>query len=95
MAKREFIEKEKLLTELKISAENHAQNSREEVLMHRDRNIVREQQTFTEQDIVKPYLDKIKSYTDHLRNCGMGKSKSLDFVDKFVDGLLSEEIQND
>ena len=45
----------------------------------------------TEQDIVKPYFEKIKSYTDHLRNCGMGKSKSLDFMDKFVDGLIAEQ----
>ncbi len=35
-------------------------------------------------------LDKIKSYIDHIRNTGMGKKKSLEFIEKFVDGLNAE-----
>lgn len=57
MAKREFIDKEKLINDMKISSMYHAENTREETLLYRDRNIVREQPTFTEQDIVKPYLE--------------------------------------
>ena len=40
-----LIDSEKLLKELKISADHHEENSRDYVLMLRDRNIVREQQT--------------------------------------------------
>ena len=39
-----LIDSEKLLKELKISADHHEENSRDYVLMLRDRNIVREQQ---------------------------------------------------
>ena len=40
-------------------------------------------------------LDKIKGYIDHIRNTGMGKKKSLDFIKKFIEGLKSEsEIRN-
>lgn len=39
----EYIDKDKLLDELKESAEHHAENSREEQLLLRDRNIVRAQ----------------------------------------------------
>lgn len=35
-------------------------------------------------------LDKIKSYVDHIRNTGMGKKKSLEFIEKFVEGLKVE-----
>ena len=35
-------------------------------------------------------LDKIKSYIDHIRNTGMGKKKSLEFVEKYIDGLKAE-----
>lgn len=41
----EYIEREKLLDELGESASYHANNSREECLLYRDRNIVREQPT--------------------------------------------------
>lgn len=61
MAKRELIEREKLINELTESSKYHAQTSREESLLYRDRQIVREQPTITEQDIVKPILDKIKT----------------------------------
>ncbi len=37
-----------------------------------------------EQDSV---LDKIKGYIDHIRNTGMGKKKSLEFIEKFIEGL--------
>lgn len=39
----EYIDKGKLLDELKESAEHHTENSRDEQLMLRDRNIVRAQ----------------------------------------------------
>ena len=46
----EYIDREKALTDLKESAKHHANNSREEQLMLRDRNILREQATA---DVVK------------------------------------------
>lgn len=61
MAKRELIEREKLINELAESSKHHAQTSREESLLYRDRQIVREQPTITEQEIVKPYLEKLKA----------------------------------
>ena len=44
----ELIDREKLLKDLKESSKYHAENSREEVLLLSDRNIVREQQLFEE-----------------------------------------------
>ena len=38
----------------------------------------------------EPILDKIKGYVDHIRNTGMGKKKSLEFIEKFVEGLKAE-----
>lgn len=35
-------------------------------------------------------LDKIKDYVDHIRNTGMGKKKSLEFIEKFIEGLKAE-----
>ena len=35
-------------------------------------------------------LDKIKNYVDHIRNTGMGKKKSLEFIEKFIEGLKTE-----
>lgn len=35
-------------------------------------------------------LDKIKDYVDHIRNTGLGKKKSLDFIEKYIDGLKAE-----
>lgn len=35
----------------------------------------------------EPVLDKIKGYIDHIRNTGMGKKKSLKFIEKFIEGL--------
>ena len=66
MAKRELIEREKLINELTESSKHHAQISREESLLYRDRQIVREQPTITEQDIVKPYLDKIRAEINNI-----------------------------
>ena len=39
-------------------------------------------------------LDEIKGYIDHIRNAGMGKKKSLEFIEKFVEGLKNESIGN-
>ena len=35
-------------------------------------------------------LDKIKGYIDHIRNTGMGKEKSLDFIEKYIEGIKAE-----
>lgn len=35
----------------------------------------------------EPILDKIKGYIDHIRNTGMGKKKSLEFIEKFIEGV--------
>lgn len=35
-------------------------------------------------------LDKIKGYIDYVRNTGMGKKKSLEFIEKFIEGLKTE-----
>lgn len=41
----EYIDRDKALADLKESADHHAQDSREEQLLLRDRNIIREQQS--------------------------------------------------
>ena len=48
--------------------------------------------TYTDEGvtITDDVLDKIKSYVDHVRNTGMGKQKSLEFIDKFIEGLKAE-----
>ncbi len=38
----------------------------------------------------EPVLDKIKGYINHIRNTGLGKKKSLEFIEKFIDGLKAE-----
>lgn len=35
-------------------------------------------------------LDKIRGYVNHIKNTGMGKKKSLEFIEKFIDGLKAE-----
>ena len=44
---------------------------------------------------VDDVLDKIKSYVDHIRNTGMGKKKSLEFIEKFIEGLKAEREGTD
>ena len=39
---------------------------------------------------INEVLDKIKGYVDHIRNTGMGKKKSLEFIEKFIEGLKAE-----
>jgi hypothetical protein len=43
-----------------------------------------------EQEPKTDVLDKIKGYVDHIRNTSMGKEKSLEFLDKFIEGLKAE-----
>ena len=43
----------------------------------------------------EPILDKIKGYVDHIRNTGMGKKKSLEFIEKFVEGLKVEQAESE
>ena len=38
----------------------------------------------------EPILDKIKGYINYIRNTGMGKEKSLEFIEKFIEGLKAE-----
>lgn len=35
-------------------------------------------------------LDKIKGYINHVKNTGLGKKKSLEFIEKYIDGLKAE-----
>ncbi len=51
----------------------------------------------TEQNYMRGYKDgksdvieKIKGYIDYIRNTGMGKMKSLEFIEKFIEGIKSE-----
>lgn len=95
MAKRELIERERLINELTESSKHHAQTSREESLLYRDRQIVREQPTITEQDIVKPYLEKLKAdievaydELDDYDPDTLGTFASR--IDDLIDNLLSE-----
>ena len=39
-------------------------------------------------------LDKIKGYINHIRNTGLGKKKSLEFIKKYIDGLKAEREQS-
>lgn len=41
--------------------------------------------------LVDDKFDNIKGYIDHIRNTGMGKKKSLEFIEKFIDGLKEEK----
>ncbi len=35
-------------------------------------------------------LDKTKGYVEHIRNTSMGKKKSLNFIEKYIEGLKTE-----
>lgn len=92
MAKRELIERERLINELTESSKHHAQTSREESLLYRDRQIVREQPTISEQEIVKPYLEKLKEQVSHCNLClTVYKEDVLGFIDNL---LLESEVNN-
>ena len=49
----------------------------------------------SEQEITKQYFNKIKNYAEHLKNGGLGKQKSLDFISKYIDNLFNDEQEND
>lgn len=38
----------------------------------------------------EPVLDKVKDYINHIRNTGLGKKKSLEFIEKYIDELKLE-----
>lgn len=40
-------------------------------------------------------LDKIRGYINHIRNTGLGKNKSLEFIEKYIDGLKAESEDNE
>ncbi len=40
--------------------------------------------------VVNNVLGKIKSYINYIRNTGLGKKKTLEFIEKFIDGLKVE-----
>ena len=93
---REFIERENLLNELTESSNHHAQTSREESLLYRDRQIVREQPTITEQKIVKSYLEKLRADIDvaYYELDGYDPNALAIFasrVDDLIDNLISEQ----
>lgn len=72
------ISREQALRELKESAEHHANDSREEVLLRRDRNIIRALPSVTPQE---PILDEIraeigKSKTEHEMQIAEGDIKA-------------------
>lgn len=66
----EYIEREKLIVNLIESACHHVNNSREESLLYRDRNIVREQPTadVVEREKIDKAIEEIKQtlYVDSL-----------------------------
>ena len=35
-------------------------------------------------------LDKIKSYVIRIKNTGMGKKQSLEFIEKYIEGVKAE-----
>ena len=39
-------------------------------------------------------LDKTKGYVEHIRNTGMGKKKSLNFIEKYIEGLKAESEED-
>ena len=41
-------------------------------------------------DSIVEELERINNYISHIRNTGMGKNKSLDFIEKFVNGIKTE-----
>ena len=91
MAKRELIEREKLINELTESSKHHAQTSREESLLYRDRQIVREQTTITEQEIVKPYLDRLKEQIRYDYNRNIWGQYEYEKVMYCINNLLLEQ----
>lgn len=40
-------------------------------------------------------LDQIDSYINHIKNSGMGKKKSLDYIEKFINGLRVKECMEE
>lgn len=73
----EYIDRENLLEELKESAKHHADNSREESLLYRDRVIVREQPTA---DVIE--RDKIDKAIEEIRSEIKSIDYSLSVLDK-------------
>lgn len=47
-----------------------------------------------EENEVGEVLDKIKDYINHIRNIGLGKKKSLEFIEKYINGLKTESENN-
>lgn len=79
----EYIDREKLLEELKESAKYHADTSREDVLLYRDRTIIREQPTV---DVIP--LEKIKQAMTEIENLsGQSCMISDGIVDEVLDVL--------
>lgn len=40
-------------------------------------------------------LDKIDNYINHIKNSGMGKKKSLNYIEKFINGLRVKECMEE
>lgn len=84
----ELIDREELLKDLKTSAIYHANNSREETLMYRDRNIVREQPTVeaTPKDQYEARLIELRSMALRVKH----NTGSIDTLIDKLDDLLGE-----
>jgi hypothetical protein len=97
MAKREFIEKEKVKKSLDEGWYRGVYPRNDIICLH----------TFTEQDIVKPYLEKIRKdmmYDIYMEGVNMSgeyqgcwvRFKEIEkIVDKYFDNLLSEQGDTD
>ena len=83
----EYIDREKLLEELKESAKYHADTSREDVLLYRDRTIIREQPTV---DVIP--LEKIKQAYVEIENLSGQSCRTSDGVVNEVLDILDRLI---
>lgn len=88
MAKREFIEKTDLLQNL-----DNFDWQELYLPIHFKDNVIDETITFTEQEIVKPYLKKVSEEAENLKqypNCTFDRLNALNDVIYFINTLLSE-----
>ena len=86
--------KEEIINEIKPILEELSYSDAVSYLTQNDKKWLEETIKTLEQE---PMLDKIEGYIDHIRNTGMGKTKSLEFIEKFIEGLKaeSEDKEND
>lgn len=71
------VSREQALKELKESAEHHANDSREEVLLRRDRDIIRALPPVT-----PTHIETVTEFADRCRECGKQKTKWIPVSEK-------------